>query len=76
MTKYEGTTWTRRAFLAGIAALPAAASAALSSRAEALYAYDGCFTTARRYARGDGLHVYRADPDSGAWRSVRWSGTW
>jgi len=71
MTKHENTTWTRRAFLAGLAALPAAASAALSSRAAALYAYVGCFTTARRYARGDGLHVYRVDEDSGAWSPVQ-----
>ena len=71
MTTHADTTWTRRAFLAGIAALPAAASAALSSRAGALYAYVGCFTTARRYARGDGLHVYRVDPDSWAWSPVQ-----
>ena len=71
MTKHADTTWTRRAFLAGLAALPAAASAALSSRAQALYAYVGCFTTARRYARGDGLHVYRVDPDSLAWSPVQ-----
>jgi 6-phosphogluconolactonase len=71
MTTHADPTWTRRAFLAGMAALPAAASAALSSRAAALYAYVGCFTTARRYARGDGLHVYRVDPDSWAWSPVQ-----
>jgi len=71
MTTHEPATWTRRAFLAGLAALPAAATAGWSSRAVALYAYVGCFTTARRYARGDGLHVYRVDPESGAWSPVQ-----
>ncbi len=27
----------------------------------------GSFTTAERKARGEGIHVYRVDPDSGAW---------
>ncbi len=31
-----------------------------------MYAYVGSFTTAQRKARGDGLHVYRADPATGA----------
>jgi 6-phosphogluconolactonase (cycloisomerase 2 family) len=33
----------------------------------AMYAYVGSFTTAQRRARGDGIHVYRADPSTGAW---------
>jgi 6-phosphogluconolactonase (cycloisomerase 2 family) len=32
-----------------------------------MYAYVGSFTTAQRKARGDGIHVYRADPSTGVW---------
>lgn len=35
-----------------------------------LYAYVGCYTTAERYARGDGIHVYRVDSATGAWSPV------
>src|SRR6266851_192049 len=37
----------------------------------AMYAYVGSFTTAQRKARGDGIHVYRADPATGAWTHVQ-----
>jgi 6-phosphogluconolactonase (cycloisomerase 2 family) len=37
----------------------------------AMYAYVGSFTTAQRKARGDGIHVYRADPATGAWTQVQ-----
>jgi 6-phosphogluconolactonase len=37
----------------------------------AMYAYVGSFTTAQRKARGDGIHVYRADPATGAWTPVQ-----
>jgi 6-phosphogluconolactonase (cycloisomerase 2 family) len=36
-----------------------------------LYAYVGCFTTERRYARGDGIHVYRVDIRTGEWNPVQ-----
>ena len=36
-----------------------------------MYAYVGSFTTAQRKARGDGIHVYRADPATGAWTHVQ-----
>jgi 6-phosphogluconolactonase len=36
-----------------------------------MYAYVGSFTTAQRKARGDGLHVYRADPATGALSHVQ-----
>jgi 6-phosphogluconolactonase len=39
--------------------------------AGALYAYVGCYTTARRYARGDGIHVYRVEPETGVWTHVQ-----
>ena len=37
----------------------------------AMFAYVGSFTTAQRKARGDGIHVYRADPATGAWTHVQ-----
>ena len=36
-----------------------------------MFAYVGSFTTVERKARGDGIHVYRADPASGAWTHVQ-----
>ena len=36
-----------------------------------MFAYVGSFTTAQRKARGDGIHVYRADPATGAWTHVQ-----
>jgi 6-phosphogluconolactonase (cycloisomerase 2 family) len=58
--------------LRGGAALGVARLAAQPNRAAgALYAYVGCYTTARRYARGDGIHVYRVEPATGAWTHVQ-----
>jgi len=55
--------------------LLAAAAAGLLARAQrreaAVYAYVGSYTTAERYARGDGIHVYRVDGASGAWTHVQ-----
>ena len=63
---------TRRDLLKGGAALGIARLAAQPGRAAgALYAYVGCYTTARRYARGDGIHVYGVDPGTGAWTHVQ-----
>ena len=42
------------ALLGGLLAAPLAAQ----SMRGALYAYVGCYTTAQRNARGDGIHVY------------------
>jgi 6-phosphogluconolactonase (cycloisomerase 2 family) len=36
-----------------------------------MFAYVGSFTTAKRKARGDGIHVYRVDPDTGAWMHIQ-----
>jgi hypothetical protein len=58
--------FTRRTVLGGLLAAPLAAQSARS-----LYAYVGCYTTAQRSARGDGIHVYRVDPRSGAWTHVQ-----
>ena len=63
---------TRRALLRGGAALGMARLAAQPNRAAGVvYAYVGCYTTARRYARGDGIHVYRVDPRTGAWTHIQ-----
>ncbi|HJZ34343.1 MAG TPA: lactonase family protein [Hyphomicrobiaceae bacterium] len=45
---------------------PAAAQPASMEHATGMYAYVGSFTTAKRKARGDGIHVYRADAATGA----------
>ena len=47
------------------------AAAQPSPGSSAMYAYVGSFTTAQRKARGDGIHVYRADPATGAWTHVQ-----
>jgi 6-phosphogluconolactonase (cycloisomerase 2 family) len=63
---------TRRALLKGGAALGMARLAAQPNRAAGVvYAYVGCYTTAGRYARGDGIHVYRVAPDTGVWTHVQ-----
>ena len=36
-----------------------------------MYAYVGSFTTAKRKARGDGIHVYRSDAATGVWTHVQ-----
>ena len=38
-----------------------------ASRATALFAYVGAFTTPERKGHGGGINVYRVDPASGAW---------
>ena len=40
---------------------------ARASRATALFAYVGAFTTPERKGHGGGINVYRVDPASGAW---------
>jgi 6-phosphogluconolactonase (cycloisomerase 2 family) len=36
-----------------------------------MFAYVGSFTTAKRKARGDGIHVYRVDSATGTWTHVQ-----
>jgi 6-phosphogluconolactonase (cycloisomerase 2 family) len=36
-----------------------------------VFAYVGCFTSAARNGKGDGISVYRIVPATGAWRSVQ-----
>jgi 6-phosphogluconolactonase len=71
---------TRRTLLSGVAALAGARLAVGSTAQEAqraggaMYAYVGCYTAAQRYARGDGIHVYRVDPETGGWNHVQLAG--
>src|ERR1700687_5423678 len=63
---------SRRAFLKNTAApalLPAARGRAENKTST--FAYVGCYTTAEREAHGDGIHVYRTDPETGAWSHVQ-----
>jgi 6-phosphogluconolactonase len=60
---------TRRGFL-GYSAAATLARAQQGSTA-VVYAYVGSYTTAQRYARGDGIHVYRLDPSTGAWTHIQ-----
>lgn len=65
---------TRRSFTgsAAVAALTSYASAQTSSQAPAgSFAYVGCYTTAARKGRGDGIHVYKIDPRTGAWTQTQ-----
>jgi 6-phosphogluconolactonase len=50
------------------APMPAAAQTPTGS---SMFAYVGSFTTTQRKARGDGIHVYRVDPATGAWTHVQ-----
>ena len=69
----------RRAILSAAIASPVLLAAAPSMAAEKktmaaaapLYAYVGSFTTEKRKARGDGIHVYRVDPATAAWTHVQ-----
>ena len=47
------------------------ARAQSASGAAAMFAYVGSFTSEKRKARGDGIHVYRVDPATGAWTHVQ-----
>jgi 6-phosphogluconolactonase (cycloisomerase 2 family) len=53
--------------VAALLGAPAGPAAAQTAPGTSMYAYVGSFTTAQRKARGDGIHVYRADPATGAW---------
>src|SRR5262245_66330966 len=47
------------------------AGAQTSQGTNVMFAYVGSFTTAQRKARGDGIHVYRVDADTGMWKQVK-----
>jgi 6-phosphogluconolactonase (cycloisomerase 2 family) len=56
---------------ASLLAAPTTPAAAQASPGSSMFAYVGSFTTAQRKARGDGIHVYRVDPTTGAWTHVQ-----
>ena len=58
---------TRREWIGGAVTV----AMARAQSAGGLYAYVGCYTSAQRYARGDGIHVYRVDPETAAWTHVQ-----
>ena len=58
---------SRRTLLKSAMALAAPARAA----AQTVYAYVGCYTTPERRGRGDGIHIYRVDPQTGAFTHVQ-----
>lgn len=67
---------TRRQFMGiSAAAIAAAAAARLEAsqarRGQPQFAYVGSFTSEARKARGEGISVYRVDPDSGRWGRVQ-----
>jgi 6-phosphogluconolactonase (cycloisomerase 2 family) len=57
--------------VAVLAAPIGTAAAQNSPGSSSMFAYVGSFTTAQRKARGDGIHVYRADPTTGAWTHIQ-----
>jgi 6-phosphogluconolactonase (cycloisomerase 2 family) len=58
--------------VAAFLAVPAAPAAGQTSPGHAsMYAYVGSFTSAQRKARGDGIHIYRVDPATGAFTHVQ-----
>jgi len=56
---------------AGAALLTALAADASAQPDPEHFAYVGCFTTVQRYARGDGIHVYRVEAGTGVWRHTQ-----
>ena len=67
MRPSAGLPLTRRTLFGGLLAVPLAAQ----SMRGALVAYVGCYTTTQRSARGDGIHVYRIDPQTAVWTHVQ-----
>jgi 6-phosphogluconolactonase (cycloisomerase 2 family) len=49
----------------------AAALGFAQSSGQRTFAYTGSYTTKERKARGDGIHAYRVDPESGAWTHIQ-----
>jgi 6-phosphogluconolactonase (cycloisomerase 2 family) len=67
-----GAPFTRREFLGtAAAAVVAAAGTGQSAAGVPRFAYVGSFTSESRKARGEGISVYRLDPESGRWARVQ-----
>jgi len=57
---------TRRTFAGAVAG-----AAAHAQQGPGTFAFVGCFTSAERKGRGDGIHVYRVDAKTGAWTEIQ-----
>jgi 6-phosphogluconolactonase len=68
---HRNSDLTRRRVLGAGAAVLLSRGARAQAAGGAVYAYVGCYTTAQRYARGDGIHVYSVDSSSGALTHVQ-----
>jgi 6-phosphogluconolactonase (cycloisomerase 2 family) len=67
-----GASFTRREFLGtAAAAVVAAAGTGQAAGVAPRFAYVGSFTSEARKARGQGISVYRLDPESGRWARVQ-----
>lgn len=67
-----GTPVTRREFLGtAAAAVVCAAGTGQAAGGAPRFAYVGSFTSEARKARGEGISVYRLDPESGRWGRVQ-----
>ena len=67
-----GASVTRREFLGtAAAAVVAAAGTGQAAGSAPRFAYVGSFTSEARKARGEGISVYRIDPESGRWARVQ-----
>jgi 6-phosphogluconolactonase (cycloisomerase 2 family) len=72
MNVQSGSLGTRRRLLRGAALLTLGRSAGVeAAQRRAIYAYVGSFTTEIRRARGDGIHVYRVDGETGSWTHIQ-----
>jgi 6-phosphogluconolactonase len=61
----------RRNFLTGALVMPMLALAQTKHSGLAAYAYVGSYTTEKRHGRGDGIHVFRMDTETGAWNHIQ-----
>ena len=64
--------FSRREVMKSLVFLTGAAGEQLRARGtQSTYAYVGCFTTSERQGHGDGIHVFRMDPQTGSWVHIQ-----
>jgi 6-phosphogluconolactonase (cycloisomerase 2 family) len=73
MDNQDTTRHARRDFLKGSIALagPMPAWAQTKHSGSTAHAYVGSYTTEKRHGRGDGIHVFRIDTETGAWTHIQ-----
>jgi 6-phosphogluconolactonase (cycloisomerase 2 family) len=73
MDNQDTTRHARRDFLKGSIALagPMPGWAQTKHSGSTAYAYVGSYTTEKRHGRGDGIHVFRIDTETGAWTHIQ-----